>query len=342
MPIEGDLKSLNFASILQLISQERLSGVLKIRKKNALIDIGIYESMVTGAFYEKGDRVDRLEDYLVRSGIIKKNLFDMVQEIHQETKRPIMNIILEDKYLTVEEVERIIRFKIQEVLDEVFTWQEGAFKFEQGSVIYPKSMLKIRLNIESLVLEAARRFDEWPKIQKAIPSSDLVYKKIEHPELKLRLSEDEERVANMLDGHRCVDDIIEISGLGKFHSYSCLYHLLTSGQVELAYAKPRTEQAKAKRKIDLKFNFSLKFLKTPAIIAVIVFVALLEIIIGNSLARKAAFSFSFLNTEDQITGSGTADANYDFKEIFFYRYDRMPSDAEINKIFYGDLMNPGN
>ncbi len=341
MPIEGDLKSLNFASILQLISQERLSGVLKIRKKNELVDIGIHESMVTGAFYEKGDRVDRLEDYLVRSGIIKKNLFDMVQEIHQETKRPIMNIILEDKYLTMEEVERIIRFKIQEVLDEVFTWQEGAFKFEQGSVIYPKSMLKIRLNIESLVLEAARRFDEWPKIQKTIPSSDLVYKKIEHPELKLKLSEDEERVANMLDGTRCVDDIIEISGLGKFHTYSCLYHLMTSGQVELAYAKPRTEQTRAKRKIEV--NFSLKFLKTPAIIAVIIFVALLEIIIGNSLARRTAFSFTFLNTEDQLTsGSGEdAGADYDLKEIFFYRYDRMPSSAEVQQVFYGQPLKHG-
>jgi hypothetical protein len=294
---------------------------------------------VTGAFYEKGDRVDRLEDYLVRSGIIKKNLFDMVQEIHQETKRPIMNIIIEDKYLTVDEVERIIRFKIQEVLDEVFTWQEGAFKFEQGSVIYPKSMLKIRLNIESLVLEAARRFDEWPKIQKAIFSSDLVFKKIEHPELKLRLSEDEERVANMLDGTRCVDDVIEISGLGKFHTYSCLYHLLTSGQVELAYAKPRTEQTRVKRKI--KFNFSLKFLKTPVIIALIIFVALLEIILGNSLARKSAFSFTFLNTEDQMTSGENADANYDLKEIFFYRYDRMPSNTEIKNVFYSGLMRPG-
>jgi hypothetical protein len=338
MPIEGDLKSLNFASILQLIAQERLSGVLKIRKKNELVDIGIYESMVTGAFYEKGDRVDRLEDYLVRSGIIKKNLFDMVQEIHQETKRPIMSIIIEDKYLTVEEVERIIRFKIQEVLDEVFTWQEGAFKFEQGSVIYPKSMLKIRLNIESLVLEAARRFDEWPKIQKTIPSGDLVYKKIEHPELKLRLSEDEERVANMLDGNRCVDDVIEISGLGKFHTYSCLYHLLTSGQVELAYAKPRAEQTRVKRKTD----FSLKFLKTPAIIALIIFVALLEIIIGNSLARKSAFSFTFLNTEDRIPGGRgeSTDADHDLKKIFFYRYNRMPSDAEIQNIFYGNLTKP--
>jgi len=34
MPIEGDLKSINFASILQLIAQEQLTGVLKIKERS--------------------------------------------------------------------------------------------------------------------------------------------------------------------------------------------------------------------------------------------------------------------------------------------------------------------
>lgn len=321
MPIEGDLKSINFASILQLIAQERLTGVLKIKRKNEVVDIGFIEGQITGAFFEKGEKAERLENYLVRSGFIKKNLFEMIKEIHEETKRPIMNIIIDDKYLTIEEIERIIKFKIQEVIDEVFTWQEGEFKFEQGAVIYPKSLIKIRLNTENIVLESARRFDEWPRIANQIHSSDLVFKKIEKPELKLKLPEDELRVLSLIDGKLSVDDLVDISGLGKFHTYSCLYRLLTTGQIELAYAKPTPKVVKPKKEI------SLKFLITPVAIILFLIVIVLEIVIGNFISNKINFYFSFFNTT-------TIEPDlYDYKKFFFYKHNRMPSNSEVKAIF---------
>uniref|UniRef100_A0A7V0Z464 DUF4388 domain-containing protein n=1 Tax=candidate division WOR-3 bacterium TaxID=2052148 RepID=A0A7V0Z464_UNCW3 len=321
MPIEGDLKSINFASILQLIAQEKLTGVLKIKKKNEVVDIGFIEGQITGAFFEKGEKTERLENYLVRSGFIKKNLYEMIKEIHEETKRPIMNIIIDDKYLTLEEIERIIKFKIQEVIDEVFTWQEGEFKFEQGAVIYPKSLIKIRLSTENIVLESARRFDEWPRIVSQITSPDLVFKKIEKPELKLKLPEDELRVLSLIDGHRSVYDLVDISGLGKFHTYSCLYHLLTTGQIELAYAKPIPKAVKPKKEI------SLKFLSTPATIFLFLIVIFLEILIGNFVSNRIKYSFAFFDT------SYTEPDYYDYKKIFFYKHNRIPSNSEVKAIF---------
>ncbi len=324
MPIEGDLKSINLASILQLISQEHLTGVLKIRRKNELVDIGFIEGLITGAFFEKGEKTERLENYLVRSGLIKKNLFDMIREIHEETRRPIMNIIIDDKYLTIEEIERIIRFKIQEVIDEVFTWQEGEFKFEQGAVIYPKSIIKIRLNTENIVLESARRHDEWPRIVSQIPSSDLVFKKIERPELKLKLPDDELRVLSLIDGQRSVADLVEISGLGKFHTYSCLYHLLTTGQIEVAYAKPTPKFVKPKKEL------SLKFLSVPATILLLLVVILIEVLIGNYVSTRIKYSLPAFNI------ASTEMDYYDYKKIFFYKNNRLPSTTEIQAIFERD------
>lgn len=321
MPLEGDLKSLNLSSVLQLIAHENLTGVLKIKRKNEVVNIGILDSQITGAFYERGDKADRLENYLVRSGLIKKNLFDMIQEIHQETKRPIMTIIIEDQYLTMEQIQRIIAFKIQEVIDEVFTWLDGAFKFEPGSVIYPRSMLKVRMNIESMVLEAARRSDEWPKIKKAIPSADLVYKKIEKPELKLKLTEDQERLINMLDGSRCVDDLAEISGLGRFQTYYNLHHLVTTGQIELSYAKPRVEQKGPKTKI------SLRVLRVPALVVILATALLVEYFIGNRIAPTFLPDFSILPVNSQLPDY------QDYQQIFFHRYNRFPTVTEVQAIF---------
>jgi hypothetical protein len=199
MAIEGDLSSLNITSVLQLISREHLTGVLKIRKATEVVDVGFVDGDITGAFFEQGERFERLESYLVKSGMIGKNLFEMIEDIHRETRRPIMNIIIEDRYLSIEELERTIKFKIQEVMDELFSWNEGGFKFEEGALIYPKSIIKIRMHTEGLILESARRLDEWPRISKAISSGDVVYKRVDRPELKLEPKEDEARVLSMKD-----------------------------------------------------------------------------------------------------------------------------------------------
>ena len=321
MPIEGDLKSLNISSVLQLISQERLTGVLKIKRKNEVVDIGSFEGQITGAFYERGDKSTRLEAYLVKSGIIGKHVYAMVEEIHSETKRPIMNIILEDKYLTMEEVERIIKFKIQEVFDEIFIWEQGAFKFEKSSVIYPKSLIRIKMNTEGLILESARRIDEWPRINKTIPSSDIVYKKVERPELKLQPPDDERRVLSLLDGHRSVDEVIEISGLGKFHTYSCLYRLLSTGQIELAYAKPTLKKIRPTRQL------SLKFLKVPLGVVVVIILLVAEFLIGNYVSSQRLVSFKIINNDLYKTDY----KNY--QNIFFFKYNRMPSEQEVSEIF---------
>jgi hypothetical protein len=322
MPIEGDLKSLNLASVLQLVGQERLTGVLKIKKRNELADIGFAEGEVTGAFYERGDNVDRLEAYLVRSGMLGKNVYELVEEIHNETKRPIMNIILEDRYLAKEEVERVIRFKIQEVFDELFLWKEGAFKFEQGSIIYPKSLIKIRMKTQGLILEAARRIDEWSRIQDTLSSGDIVLKKVQRPELKFTPSENETRILALLDGHRSIDDLIEIDGLGKFNTYLTLYKLFSTGQIEIAYAKPTAKKARPKVKA-----VSFKFLTFPVGVVIMIALVLFEFILGEFIARNNILSIDLINKEVYETNDTI------YQKIFFYKHNRIPSLREAQDIF---------
>ncbi len=323
MAIEGDLRSLNITSVLQLISRERLTGVLKIKKYPEVADVGFVEGDVAGAFFEVGERAERLEAYLVKSGMIGKNLFEMIEDIHRETKRPVINIIIEDKYLTIEEIEQTIKFKIQEVMDELFTWQEGEFKFEEGVLIYPKSLIKIRMHTEGLILESARRLDEWPRISKAISSGDIVFKRVDRPELKLQLKEDEARVLSLIDERRSVDDLLDISGLGKFHTYACLYHLQSTGQIEVGYAKPRAKKEQKK-----KINISIKSLATPVAIAVTAGILLIEFVAGSFIANSRLISFEWCCKEEYSDNTTS-----EYRKIFFCKHKRLPSAQELEDLF---------
>ena len=45
MAIEGDLRSLNITSVLQLISREKITGVLKVKKEPDIVDVGFVDSV---------------------------------------------------------------------------------------------------------------------------------------------------------------------------------------------------------------------------------------------------------------------------------------------------------
>src|SRR6478609_11343303 len=67
-----------------------------------------------------------------------------------------------------------IKLQIDEAVYFLFTWKEGTFNFEADVAPEEQDFL-VSINPESLLLEGARRVDEWSLIEKKIPSFDLVF-----------------------------------------------------------------------------------------------------------------------------------------------------------------------
>ena len=67
-----------------------------------------------------------------------------------------------------------MRLQIEEAVYYLFTWTSGTFNFEAG-VRPEREDFLVRINPEFLLLEGARRVDEWSLIEKKIPSFDLIF-----------------------------------------------------------------------------------------------------------------------------------------------------------------------
>ena len=67
-----------------------------------------------------------------------------------------------------------IRLQIEEAVYFLFTWTHGTFNFEAGGPARGAGLPR-EINPESLLLEGARRVDEWSLIEKKIPSFDLIF-----------------------------------------------------------------------------------------------------------------------------------------------------------------------
>ena len=123
-----------------------------------------------------------------------------------------------------------MRLQIEEAVYYLFTWTSGTFNFEAG--VRPESEdFLVRINPEALLLEGARRVDEWSLIEKKIPSFDLIFS-VDQDHIGQSaptLSAEQQRLLPLLDGTRDVQQLIEESGLVEFEVGKALYGLITAG-----------------------------------------------------------------------------------------------------------------
>jgi Flp pilus assembly protein TadD len=120
----------------------------------------------------------------------------------------------------------------EEAVYLMFTWDDGAFNFAPA-VPPPAGVPVSSIDPQSVLLEGARRVDEWAVVEKKVHSFDLVFA-LERQELlrtKLELTADQQALLPLIDGHRDVTALIEESGLGEFVVGKELYGLITAGFV---------------------------------------------------------------------------------------------------------------
>ncbi len=138
----------------------------------------------------------------------------------------------------------------------LFTWTSGTFNFEPG-VEPEEGAERVSVDPQSLLLEGARRVDEWSLIEKKIPSFDVVYS-IDRPRLTSNrdsLSPEQEALLPLLDGHRDINGLIRDSGLGEFEVGKALYGLLNAsfllpvGRKRTTPTLPRNASALERREL---------------------------------------------------------------------------------------------
>jgi hypothetical protein len=125
---------------------------------------------------------------------------------------------------------------------EMAIWQRGQFIFtpqvESDQVTITKSNA-------SLMMEAARRLDEWRVLQKRIPSLDLIpyFLPREPGHDQVTLSPHEWLVVTKIDGQRSIRELEQVTKLSAFDLCKTLFGLITSGLIGLRAPGEQAVQA---------------------------------------------------------------------------------------------------
>src|SRR5712691_7542146 len=263
MAIKGSLKEASLPDVLQLLALGQKTGCLSIADRSNFGYIYIDKGRICYASIV--NRRDRLGDILVKhSKITEEQLAAAIHRQATARDKKLGEILVGMRVITQADLERYMRVQIEESVYYLFTWTQGTFNFEVD--IRPERQdFLVSINPESLLLEGARRVDEWSLIEKKISSFDLIFA-VDKDRLAIseaKLTETQEQLLPLLDGSRDVSQIIEGSSLSEFDVGKALYGLITAGFVRRVGRTATAEDAKLTHvRVEEHRNLGVAFYKT--------------------------------------------------------------------------------
>src|SRR5439155_676591 len=176
MAIEGPLRELGIHDVFQLLDLSRKTGVLRVTSELRHNAGTVYFDGGTIIFAEIRTNPHPLGALLLRTGKITEADLERGRDMQQRQgdKRRIGEILVALGAITPRELERQVRFQIEEVVFEMMSWREGYFSFTEGPLTDVATDATVRIPTEALLMEGARRIDEWSRIEGRIPHLGVV------------------------------------------------------------------------------------------------------------------------------------------------------------------------
>src|SRR5213594_4135306 len=239
MAIEGPLRELGIHDVFQLLDLSRKTGVLRVTSDLRHNAGTIYFEDGTIIFAEIRSNPHPLGALLLRTGKTTEADLERARDMQQRQgdSRRLGEILVSLGALTRRELQRQVRFQIEEVVFEVMSWREGYFSFTEGPLSDVATETAVRIPTEALLMEGARRIDEWSRIESRIPHLGVVPMLAppqEGGEGELDLLPPEWEMLAMIDGARDVRAIAAELGRSEFEVAKTLFGLDSAGIVVLA------------------------------------------------------------------------------------------------------------
>jgi hypothetical protein len=236
MPIEGPLRELGIHDVFQLLDLSRKTGVLRVTS-DLRHNVGtVYFENGAVVFAEIRSNPHPLGALLLRTGKITEADLERARDMQtrQGDGRRIGEILVSLGAITHRELQRQVRFQIEEVVFELMSWNEGYFSFNEGATVDLPAGTTVRIPVEALMMEGARRIDEWSRIEKRVRHLGVVPSLAPPPEApdgELDLLPPEWEVLALVDGERDVRAIAGALGRSDFEVAKTLFGLESAGIV---------------------------------------------------------------------------------------------------------------
>ncbi|HEX2610895.1 MAG TPA: DUF4388 domain-containing protein [Gemmatimonadales bacterium] len=237
MALEGPLKEFHIQDVFQLLDLGRKTGVLRVTSelRQTAASVTFERGGVVAATLGKNSQ--RFGARLVRAGKISAKDLDRALALQEKgDSRRLGDILVSIGAISRRELDRQLKAQTEETILDLLSWTEGHFRFEEGATSEALVDTPLRIPTEGLLMESARRMDEWSRIESKVPHLRVV-PKLPPPDApvngKLDLVPLEWEVLAAVDGERDLHALADTLGRSEFDVARTVYALAAAGVVVL-------------------------------------------------------------------------------------------------------------
>ncbi len=231
MSLSGNLKTMDLAELLQWVTLGRKTGSLAFIRNKTKNAIFFRNGQIVSS--RSNEPTKQLGHFLLFQGKITEIQLKKALEIQLQNRAALGRILVQEGFVSDQDVERALVARTEEVIYDLFLWEDGYFHFTAEGYNLDELIL-ITIDINSIIFEGVRRKDEWGRIREVFPSNEIVLALRTDADLKaLPLTSLQKKLLYLLTLKKPVSEmILELHGSEFLVNYE-LFQLYEKGVVEV-------------------------------------------------------------------------------------------------------------
>jgi len=155
MAVEGTLDLFKLPEILQLVSQQKKTGILTVQGQQDIVAISFLNGRIVAADALNTTLEEGLSQILLKEGMISAPDLARAASEHQASGGRLIDLLVERRFIERSQLLEALRLQTYRLLEQLLGWSQGDFKFYSGDeVSYEEGFSPIP--VEELLINSAQ------------------------------------------------------------------------------------------------------------------------------------------------------------------------------------------
>ncbi len=228
--LQGNLDVFKLPDVLNFLHSTQKTGMLTLTlaEKEAYVFFRAGEVVYAASNHESL----RLGPIMVRKKKLSRDQAGEIDDLMLRSGGSFGDIALQKGVLNQAQLDDFLKVQVSEVIYDAFVWKTGGFAFFDDLDLPPQAVT-ISIDLSNLIMEGARRIDEWEECLRLLPDSSVVFRVATDPESeKITLSLDEWKILFLINGQRTLEELCRDIETDAFQVYRVVYGLLANSLIE--------------------------------------------------------------------------------------------------------------
>jgi hypothetical protein len=231
MALKGQLHDFNLAEILQLIASQQKSGFLVLEGHREMVFV-FDKGVLISTRDRRSEAPDPLEVFLRAYGFFTESQWAHIGYIRENSSLDLAEILVSEELVTREALDGIMQTMAREMAHRGMKMRRGRYHFTATKDTPPGVRWRIAMDVQGLLMEAARRLDEETEVARVLPGQTVTFVQGDVPPPPDALTPTGRRIIKLALGGRPLGRIIRLAQTDSFTTRELLKGFVEEGWLQ--------------------------------------------------------------------------------------------------------------